>query len=135
VLWVLLVIGLLLMLCRRLTWKVDDLTTEYPYFWKWAQLIAQILTKVLFDLNVQGRHNIPKRGGVLIVSNHQSYLDAVVLAAFLRRPVNFVGQSGLFENPFGAWVLRRLNALPLRQGKGDVGAMKETIRRLREGHV
>lgn len=111
------------------------MSTEYPFFWKFSQLIAQILTKLLFDLKVQGRHNIPERGGVLIVSNHQSYLDAVVLAAYLKRPVNFVGQSGLFENPFGAWVLRRLNAFPLRQGKGDVAALKETIRRLREGHL
>jgi len=118
-----------------LTWKADNLSTEYSLFWKYAQFIAQILTKLLFDLKVQGRENIPKRGGVLIVSNHQSYLDAVVLAAFLERPVNFVGQSGLFENPVGAWVLRRLNAFPLRQGKGDVGALKETIRRLREGHL
>lgn len=111
------------------------MSSEYPIFWKFAQFIAKILTKLLFDLKVHGRQHIPKRGGVLIVSNHQSYLDAVVLAAFLKRPVNFVGQSGLFENPLGAWVLRRLNAFPLRQGKGDVGAMKEMIRRLRECHL
>jgi len=74
-------------------------------------------------------------GGVLIVSNHQSNLDPAVLGAFLQRPLNFIGKSELFSNPFGAWLYRRLNAFPLRQGKGDVGALKETIHRLREGHV
>jgi len=103
--------------------------------YKCAQVIAQIMTKLLFRLQVEGRQYIPKRGGVLIVSNHQSYLDPVVLGAFLHRPLNFVGKSELFRNPFGAWIMRRLNAFPLRQGKGDIGALKETIHRLREGHV
>jgi 1-acyl-sn-glycerol-3-phosphate acyltransferase len=111
------------------------LPIKHPLFWKWMQLVAQLLTRALFDLHVYGRRNIPERGGVLIVSNHQSYLDPVVLAARLRRPLNFVGKSELFLNPVGAWFMRRLNAFPLRQGKGDVAAIKETIRRLQEGHV
>jgi len=89
----------------------------------------------MFGLRVQGRGNIPQTGGVLIVSNHQSNLDPVVLAAFLRRPLNFVAKSELFSNRVGAWFMHRLNAFPLRQGKGDVAALKETIRRLSEGHL
>jgi 1-acyl-sn-glycerol-3-phosphate acyltransferase len=111
------------------------LSTEQSFLWKCAQVIAQILTRLLFGLEVYGRRNIPEQGGVLIASNHQSYVDPVVLAAFLKRPLNFVGKSELFSNPFGAWAMRRLNAFPLRQGKGDIGALKETIRRLREGHM
>jgi 1-acyl-sn-glycerol-3-phosphate acyltransferase len=114
---------------------VDDLPAKPPLFWRGAQVIGQFLTRFLFNLQVEGRHYIPKEGGVLIASNHQSYLDPVVLAAFLERPLNFVGKSELFSNPIGAWFMRRLNAFPLHQGKGDVGALKETIHRLRDGNV
>jgi 1-acyl-sn-glycerol-3-phosphate acyltransferase len=111
------------------------LPTEQSLFWKCAQVIGQILTRLLFDLKVIGRSHVPKNGGVLIVSNHQTYLDPVLLGAFLQRPLNFVAKSELFRHPLAAWALRRLNAFPLRQGKGDIGALKETIRRLREGHL
>lgn len=111
------------------------MTTKQTFLWKCAQVIAQILTRLLFDVKVEGRRNIPRRGGILIASNHQSYLDPVVLAASLHRPLNFVAKSELFSNPIGAWFMRRLNAFPLRQGKGDIGALKETIRRLKEGHM
>jgi 1-acyl-sn-glycerol-3-phosphate acyltransferase len=111
------------------------LSTEHSLFWKFAQLIAQILTRLLFNLKVLGRQHIPKHGGALIVSNHSSNVDPVVIAAFLQRPLNFVAKSELFENPFAGWILRRLNAFPLRQGKGDIGALRETIHRLKEGHM
>jgi 1-acyl-sn-glycerol-3-phosphate acyltransferase len=110
-------------------------STEKRLFWRAAQALAQILTRLLFALKVQGRENIPRRGGALIVSNHQSNLDPVVMAAFLERPLNFVGKSELFGNRIAAWFMRWLNAFPIRQGKGDVGALKETIHRLREGHM
>jgi 1-acyl-sn-glycerol-3-phosphate acyltransferase len=109
--------------------------TERSLFWRCAQLLAQVLVRLLFEVKVEGRRHVPRTGGVLIVSNHQSNLDPVVLAAFLPRPLNFVAKSELFANPLGQWLLRRLNAFPIRQGKGDIGALRETIRRLREGHL
>jgi 1-acyl-sn-glycerol-3-phosphate acyltransferase len=99
-------------------------------------MLARVLTTTLFDLKVYGRHNVPQTGGVLIVSNHQSNLDPVLLAVRLDRPLNYIAKSELFENRFGGWFLRYvLNAFPVRQGAGDVGAVRETIRRLQEGHA
>jgi 1-acyl-sn-glycerol-3-phosphate acyltransferase len=88
-----------------------------------------------YDLKTYGLENIPKRGGVLIVANHQSFLDPVMLGANIRRPVSFLAKSELFSNPFFGRLLRRLNAFPVRQGEGDVGAVRETIKRLQEGHL
>jgi 1-acyl-sn-glycerol-3-phosphate acyltransferase len=53
----------------------------------------------------------------------------------LRRPVSFFAKSELFENPYFAWLIRSLHAFPVRQGKADIAAVKETIRRLKEGYV
>jgi 1-acyl-sn-glycerol-3-phosphate acyltransferase len=106
---------------------------ERSFLWKCLQVIARILTTALFDLKVDGQRHIPARGGVLIVSNHQGYLDAVVLAVRLTRPLNYIAKSELFENPYGAWLLRSLNAFPVHQGAGDITAVKETIHRLQLG--
>jgi len=104
--------------------------------WRCLQAITRPLAVVLFNLKVDGCQHIPTRGGVLIVSNHQSYLDPILLPLRLTRPLNYIAKSELFGNRFCAWFLRSiLNAFPVRQGHGDVRAVKETIQRLKEGHV
>lgn len=105
------------------------------FAWKCMQVLARILTTLLFDLKVRGFHYIPKRGGVLIVSNHQGNLDPVLLAVRLNRPVNYIAKSELFGGWLATLLLHTVNAFPVRQGAGDVGAVKETIHRLQAGHV
>lgn len=96
---------------------------------------SRLVSTQLFDLKVYGRHHIPAAGGVLVVSNHQSYLDPMLIAVQLRRPMSFLAKSELFKNRYFGWLITSLNAFPVRQGAGDVGAIKETIRRLQEGHL
>jgi len=100
-----------------------------------GRIMCRMWVDRAFDLKVYNANYVPRRGGVLIVSNHQSYLDPVLLAVKLHRPLSYMAKSELFENPFLAWLIRNLNAYPVRQGEGDVGAVKETIRRLQEGHA
>jgi len=109
--------------------------TERRFLWKCLQVVARVLTTLLFDLKVYGRRHVPARGGVLIVSNHQSALDPVVLAVRLSRPMNYLAKSELFQYRCFTRLLRVVNAFPVRQGAGDVRAVKETIQRLQEGHL
>ena len=101
--------------------------------YRWLQIPSAIGSRVFFDLKVKGLEHVPKTGGVLIVSNHQSYLDPVVLAVRLSRPFAYLADAKLFKFAPFAWLIRSLNAFPVKQGKGDVGAMKEVIRLLNEG--
>jgi 1-acyl-sn-glycerol-3-phosphate acyltransferase len=103
--------------------------------WRYLQIIARVGTTLMFDLKTYGRENVPKDGGVLLVANHQSYLDPVLVAVHLSRPVSFLAKSELFENPYFGWFIRKLHAFPVRQGDGDIGAVKEVIRRLEEGNA
>lgn len=103
--------------------------------WKFLQAICRVFTTCMFDLKVYGAGRVPKQGGVLLISNHQSYLDPVLLGVRLRRPLSYMGKSELFKNRAFAWLIRSLGAFPVKQGAGDVGAMKETIARLQEGHA
>jgi 1-acyl-sn-glycerol-3-phosphate acyltransferase len=113
--------------------KAKEIPAGFMY--RWGRGVCRIWTDLWFELKVYGRHHVPRHGGVLIVSNHQSYLDPVLLGVKLIRPLSFMAKSDLFENPRFSWLIRNLNAFPVRLGEGDVGALKETIRRLEEGHA
>jgi len=103
--------------------------------WKSLQMLARIGTSTWIDLKVHRKHHVPRTGGVLLVANHQSFLDPVLIAVQLDRPVSFLAKSELFENRYLKWLITNLHAFPVRQGKGDVRAIKETVERLQEGHV
>ena len=108
---------------------------EATRFYSACRATCRAVTTLAFKLKVYNQHYVPMTGGVMIASNHQSYLDPVVIAAQLRRPLSFLAKSELFENPYFGWLIRNLNAYPVKQGAGDVGAVKETIRRLQEGYA
>ncbi len=103
--------------------------------YKCCRVFCHVGMQVLFDLRAYGVEHVPAEGGVLLLSNHQSNIDPVCLAARLRRPVSFLAKSTLFK-PWGfRWLIRQLNAYPVRLGAGDVGAVRETIAKLKEGHL
>ena len=103
--------------------------------WKFLQTISRIATTLLFELKVYGAHRVPNEGGVLIVSNHQSYLDPVLLGVRLKRPLSYMAKSSLFRFAPFAWFIRSLGAFPIRQNTADIRALKEAIERVREGRA
>jgi 1-acyl-sn-glycerol-3-phosphate acyltransferase len=106
-----------------------------PPLWKLAQSFCRICTTCFFDLKVFGHRHVPHEGGVLLVANHQSYLDPVLLGARLSRPLNYIAKAELFENPRAARLLYWLNGYPVHQGTADLHAVRETIIRLRSGRA
>lgn len=79
---------------------------------------------------------LPAHGPVLIVANHQSFLDPVSLTvAVTQRHVDFLARAGLFKNPFFRWLITSLNAVPLAEGRADAAAIKTVIARLKLGHA
>jgi 1-acyl-sn-glycerol-3-phosphate acyltransferase len=113
-----------------------DHPTEHLFLWKSLRAVARVLTTTFFNLKVHGLENIPDRGGALIVSNHQSYLDPIVLGARLRRPLSYIAKEELFRiTPSFTWLLRSLGSFPVHQGHADVRALKESIERLQNGYL
>lgn len=106
-----------------------------PWLYKVGKLLCRVITTVMFDLKAYGAKNVPPRGGVLLAANHQSYLDPVVVGVQVRRTVSFLARSELFKNPVFGWLIRSVNAFPIRQGAGDIGAIRETIQKLQQGHM
>jgi 1-acyl-sn-glycerol-3-phosphate acyltransferase len=106
---------------------------ERSMLWKTLQVPVRLAATLVFELQAFHPGRVPPTGGVLMVSNHQSYLDPPLLGTKLNRSMAYLAKSELFEHGPFARLIRALNAFPIRQGKGDVGAMKESIRLLQEG--
>ncbi|MBS3763493.1 MAG: lysophospholipid acyltransferase family protein [Candidatus Brocadiia bacterium] len=77
--------------------------------------------------------DISRFDGVLFASNHQSFLDPVLVGIGLERPVHYLAKQGLFEIPGLGWLIRRLGAHPIRRGKVDSTAIRTTLQVLRSG--
>ena len=108
------------MIGRRLLWIV-------------ARAVLRITFVLAFRVRVFGQLNVPRRGGVLIVSNHQSYFDPELLALGIERSVSFMARRTLFRNPAFGRLIAALNAFPVTLGGLDIAAMREAVRRLRNG--
>ncbi len=91
------------------------------------------LCKIFFGLEVEGRNNIPARGGFILASNHASNLDPLILGVAASRELNFMAKDALFKNPLFGWLLFNVGAFPVKREYADVSAMKEAIGRLKKG--
>jgi glycerol-3-phosphate dehydrogenase (NAD(P)+) len=95
-----------------------------------ARLILQPAFLVWLRLSRTGREHLRGiRGGLIVASNHRSFLDPFVIATSLpwRRPMQYVAKVELFERPWRGWILSRVGAFPIRRGQSDETAM-ETAR-------
>jgi 1-acyl-sn-glycerol-3-phosphate acyltransferase len=109
------------------------LTASRRLLWIFARAVLRITFVLAFRVRVFGQLNVPRRGGVLIVSNHQSYLDPVLLAFGLERSVSFMARRTLFRNPVFGRLIAALNAFPVTLGGLDIAAMREAVQRLQNG--
>ena len=91
------------------------------------------LMRLLFGFRRRGTEHVPAKGPVLLVANHQSFLDPPLVGAALPRQLTFMAKAELFDVPLFGGLIRRLNAQPLRREGGDAGALRTALRVLKNG--
>ncbi len=89
--------------------------------------------RFLFRGKTIGISNVPKTGGVVVVSNHGSHLDPPILGHALSRPVAFMAKSELFSIPILSFIISACGAYPVKRGAGDREALRKASDRLNEG--
>src|SRR5262245_47878169 len=91
----------------------------------WYSLVrtaCMLGTTVGFSLRMEGQRHIPTKGPALLIANHQSFLDPVLVAMASPRHLCFLARKTLFRRPAFAWLIDSLNAVPVDQeGVGKEG--------------
>jgi 1-acyl-sn-glycerol-3-phosphate acyltransferase len=101
-----------------------------------ARGVLVLLFTVLYRFRAYGSRRVPKSGAVLLVANHQSYLDPPAIGVGVsHRHLDYVARHGLFGGKVLGWLLKQFNSLPIREQGGDTGAIKEILRRIGDGRA
>lgn len=82
-------------------------------FWQAIRFLLLPLLWLIYRARVVGEENIPRQGGVLLIPNHISYADAIILGAFLRRPLRFVISRDYYEMPVIGWFAKMVQTVPV----------------------
>lgn len=97
-----------------------------PGFWFWfAVVILKPLLLMVTGRDWRHRERVPRQGGVVVVTNHNSHLDPLVVAHFLwdlKRPVRFLAKSSMFDVPFVGMVVRGAKQIPVYRETTEAGA-------------
>ena len=99
-----------------------------------ARWILKAGILVYFRLRRLGTDHIPD-GGVILASNHRSFLDPFAIGCCLGRPIYFVAKQELFKNPMIGWFLNCLGAFPIERGASDVESMATARALLERGQA
>ncbi|MGH7662365.1 MAG: lysophospholipid acyltransferase family protein [Vulcanimicrobiaceae bacterium] len=89
----------------------------------------------LFRLEVRGRENVPLTGPLVVAANHVSYVDPLALGVACPRPIAYMAKAELFAIPVLGPLIRSVKAYPVERGKGDIAAIRASVRQLRAGHA
>ncbi|MEM9372515.1 MAG: lysophospholipid acyltransferase family protein [Planctomycetota bacterium] len=91
---------------------------------------------ILFGFRRRGSRRLPARGPVLVVANHQSYLDPPLIGcAMPQRQFDFLARAGLFDVGWLRPLITALHSVPIKESGSDPASIKEILRRLEEGRV
>src|SRR5437016_2539549 len=105
----------------------------------WVWFISQVIVGAVFAFwlryRARGIERIPAAGGGLLLANHQSFLDPLLVGLPLHRPVSFLARDTLFPVPVIGWILRHTYVIPLDREGGGAAGIRQTLRRLEQGFL
>lgn len=105
-------------------------------WWYLYRNLCWLFFKPLYRFRSFHADRIPERGPVLFVSNHQSFLDPIIVGMDAhRRQFYALARASLWKSRIYRWMTVPLNPIPVEQGTGDVKAMKRCIEVLKADHA
>lgn len=103
------------------------------FLYHFARCIVRPMFDVLSHLESHGSEHVPRQGGVLLVSNHVSLLDTLIIGAATDRELHFMGANTFYRIPGFGWLLTKFNGFSIKRGTPDRQALREALSRLQTG--
>jgi len=89
-----------------------------------------ILSNTLYRLRVTGHEHIPEQGGAVIVCNHVSFVDFMIVAGVIRRPVRFVMDHRIAETPVVSLLFKQGKTIPIASARQDEAMLSRALERI-----
>ena len=107
------------------------------FYFTLKHIVLGPLLRGLYRLRATGTENVPSEGGVILASNHLSFVDSLFMPVLCPRQVVFLGKADYFESWRTRWFFEGVGVIPVRREGGSAGeaAMLAGIRALKEGKV
>jgi 1-acyl-sn-glycerol-3-phosphate acyltransferase len=103
------------------------------------RLVVAAWVRLSYRFRVQGREHLPERGAAVLVCNHVSFIDALLVGVATRRKVRFVMDHRIFRNGVLHWLFRTIGAIPIAPRSEDHAVREQAFARiaaaLRDGEL
>jgi 1-acyl-sn-glycerol-3-phosphate acyltransferase len=94
------------------------------------RFLSWVFVNIMYRIKVRGLENIPEAGPALLVCNHVSFMDALVIGGSVRRPVRFVMDHNIFRIPVMGFIFRTARAIPIAPAREDPNALGKAFDRI-----
>ena len=97
------------------------------------RFISFLLTKVMYRFKVHGSENIPSKGGAILICNHVSFVDWLIIAAGIRRPPRYVMWYKFMQVPLVGFLFKDARVIPIAQKKEDPKILEDGMNEIKKG--
>jgi len=104
-------------------------------FYRFVYKYVKPIFLLFFRMEVSGRENIPAEGGTLVCANHLSMFDPFFLVCAYPRQIHFMAKAELAKVPLFGFLIKKLGAVFVQRGKGDMSAIDDCLANLQQGAV
>ena len=95
------------------------------------RLVMLVMARLVYRLRVRGDEHLPNEGGAILVCNHVSFVDAIILGVCSPRPMVFLMDHRIFQSRVLGWFFRAVKAIPIAPQKEDPVAYEQAFVRAR----
>ena len=103
--------------------------------YKILRWIGKPVIYLLFFPRIIGKKNSRIKGKAVVISNHLSMWDPLLIAVIIRRQIFWMGKAELFKSKIASMFFKAMKAFPVRRGEGDLAAIRHAFRVLRDGKL
>ena len=111
------------------------LAIAQPIWYRAIQWLFRPLAVAFYRYRCFGCQHVPERGTLLLLSNHQSHLDPLVIGVATDRRLNFLARETLFRFAPLGWFITSVGSIPIDLDGVGLSGLKETLRRLKRGEA
>lgn len=109
--------------------------TRRNIVWLSLQYSMRLVFMLWLRYQARGLENLPGTGGGLVLVNHQSFLDPMLVGLPLQRPVSYLARDSLFRVPVIGWILRNTYVMAINRDAASTASIRTALQRMNDGFL